>query len=197
MSFNWDHHTESFGTAITEYADPVANRKAKLTSLVYTAAGTVHDLVIMRCIDSTTLTTNDDAAATVLSFTKVTFNDETLANGDYLLIEHGVGDYGLHVVSSVSSLDVTLTAGLAKAVVSGATVWMFGHPSNEAAYHVTLKSIASTRQEFNSSTGGLCETGYNKGTYSRTGLGDPLMFYSANGTAAGILNWGSGVYVTT
>jgi hypothetical protein len=197
MSFNWDHHTEAFGTAIVEYAPPVERKKAKLTSLVYTAAGTAHDLVVMRCIDSTTLTTNDDAAATVLSFTKVTFNDQTLASGDYLLIEHGDGTFEINTVSSVSSLDVTVGTALAKAVVAGGMVWMFGHPTNEASYHVTLKSIASTRQEFQSSTGGLCETGYDIGTYSRTGLGDPLLFYSANGTAAGILNWGSGVYVTT
>lgn len=194
MSFNWDHHTETAGTVITEYAAPVANRKAKVTSLVYTAAGTVHDLVLMRCIDSTETTAASAAAASTITLTKVTFNDQTLASGDYLLIEHGDGTFEINTVSSVASLVVTLGANLAKAVNVGDTVWMFGSPTAEASYHVTLKSIASTRQEFQSSTGGLCETGYDIGTYSRDGLGDPLLFYSANGTAAGILNWGSGVY---
>jgi hypothetical protein len=89
---------------------------------------------------------------------------------------------------------VTINA-LTAAVVSGGRVWIMGSPSADASFHVTLKSIASTRTEFQSPSGGLCESGYDIGTYSSDGLDEPLVFYSANGTAAGILNWGSGIYV--
>lgn len=200
-AWHWDHHTETAATAIVEFAPPVSGRKAKLTSLVYTPGTTAHDLVLMRCIDETETTAASAATDTTLDVGKVTFADQTLASGDYLLIEHADGTFEINTVSSVASLVITLNAGVAKAVNAGDRVWMFGHPTNEAAYHVTLKSIASTRIEFQSPSAGLVEGGIGPNIgiisdYERDGLGDPLLFYSANGTVAGILNWASGVYVT-
>lgn len=201
MGFHWDHKTAAADTAFTDFAPPVANRKPKLTSLVYTAGTTAHDLVLMRCIDETATTAASAATDTTLDVGKVTFADQTLASGDYLLIEHADGTFEINTVSSVASLVITLNTGVAKAVNAGDRVWMFGHPTNEAAYHHTIKSIASTRIEFQSPSGGIVEAGIGPNIgiisdYERDGLGDPLLFYSGNATVAGILNWASGVYVT-
>lgn len=189
-----DHHTEAFGTVITELIPPVSNRIAKLTSLVYTAAGTVHDLILMRAIHRVETTAAAAAAATSLVLSEATFGGDTLASGDYVCVEHSDGTYGLHLVSNLATLTITINA-LAKAVSSGADVWIFGAPS-DSSYHLTLKSIASTRIEFKDEAAGLITSGYDIGTFDRDGLGDPLMFYSANGTAAGVLNWGAAKYVT-
>lgn len=192
--FTWQHNTQAFGTPIIDFAPPVANRKARLSSLVYTAAGTVHDLVLMRCINQVVLTDAAPISDTTLDLSAATFADQTLASGDYVILEHADGTYGMYLASGLATLVLTVNA-IAKAANAGAKVYIMGSAA-DTAYHTILKSIASTRIEFQA-TNGVMEGGYYaSSTYNRTGLGDPIAFLSANGTAAGILNWGSGLYVT-
>lgn len=191
MGWFWDHHTETSATPIIEFASPQEGLKARLTTLVYTPAGTVHDLVIMRAIHQVLLTAASAASDTTLDLSEATFGGDTLASGDYVILEHADGTYGMYLASGLSVLVLTVGA-IAKAANAGARVWIMGAPG-DTSYHSTLKSIASTRTEFFNLA---AESGYNIGTFERDGFGDPLAFYSANGTAAGTLNYGSGLYVS-
>lgn len=191
-TFQWDHHTETAATEIVEIAIPQANRRAKLTSLAYTAAATEHDLKIMKAIHQVTLTAVSAASDTTLDLSEATFGGDTLASGDWVILEHGDGTYGAYKASGLATLVLTVSA-IAKAANIGAKVWIMGAPGD--AYHLTYKSGTAARREFSDVFGGLGESGYDIGTFFRSGLGDPLMFLSANGTNAGILNQGAGVYV--
>lgn len=200
-AFSWDDHTEAANTPIVEKADPVPGFRSRITSVVYTPGTTAHDLWLLRAIDETTTTAAAAAAASTIVVGKVTFNDQTLASGDYLLIQHSDGTWEINTVSSVASLTITLGANLAKAVNASATVYMFGSIA-DTAYHVKLTTTASTRTiDLHSYFAGLIESGYDVGTvsstgpWSRDGYGDPLLFYSGNATAAGTLKWGAGLYV--
>ena len=189
---HFDHHTETAGTVIIELVPPLENYKARLTALVYTAAATAHDLIIMRCINKVQTTAAAAAAATTIVLSSASFGADTLASGDYVVVEHADGTYGFHLASGLATLTLTINA-LAKAVNAAANVWIMG-AITDTTYHSTIKSIASTRVEFKDAAAGIAESGYNIGTYSRDGLGDPLLVYSANGTNAGIVNLGSAVY---
>ncbi len=194
-SFHIDHHTESSGVAITELIPPKANCKARLLKLVYTPGATVHDIVVMKPLEQVLTTAAAAAAATALVLNVASFTGQNLASGDYVAVEHSDGTYGLYLVSALATLTITINA-LTKAVNAGAKVYIFGSPTE--TYHYTYKTVASTRTEIGVDEAGIGVTGFiSDGTYSRTGLGDPLMVYSANGTNAGTLNYGAGVYCRT
>ena len=192
-SHHLDHHTEAAATAIVELIPPQSSKLSRLTSLVYTAGATVHDLVLMRAVNQVITTAAAAASATTIVLSSASFGGDTIASGDYLVVEHADGTHGIHLASALSVLTVTINA-LAKAVNAGAKVWIMGAPG-DTNYHQTLKSIASTRIEFKDDTSGLITSGYDIGTYNRDGLNDPLLIYSANGTNAGVFNWGSATYI--
>lgn len=190
-AFFFDHHTEAAATVIKELASPVANFKPRLTGFSYTSGATVHDLVIMRAINQVQLTAASAQSDTTLDLDIVTFGADTLASGDWVVLEHFDGTYGMYLASGLASLVLTVGA-IAKAANAGAKVFIMGAPG-DVTFHSSVKSVASARQDF---LGIHAEAGYDTGTYARDGIGDPLMFYSANGTNAGTLNWGSGPYVS-
>jgi hypothetical protein len=202
-TFHNDYHTEASGTVITELFPPLNKSisdhtinegvRTVLTSLSYVAAATEHDLVLMRALAETTTTAAASASATSLVVASATFVGQTVASGDYLCVQHADGTFGLHLASNLATLTITINA-LAKDVNSGARVWYFGSPTAEAAYHVTLKGLASTTNTFSDSLAGIFATGYDTGTYSRSGKGDPAALYSANGTNAGKLLYANGIY---
>lgn len=195
QAFHFYHNTQAFGTPIVQLIPPDTDSNiTRLTSLVYTAAGTVHDLLIMRALNQVLTTAAAAAAATTVVLDSASFVGQTIASGDYLVIEHADGTFGAYLVSGLSTLTVTINA-LTKAVNSGDRVWIMGAPA-DTSYHSTLKSIASTRLEFTDAAAGLGQSGFADGTsYARDGRGDPLIVYSANGTAAGIINRGSALYL--
>lgn len=192
MAFQFFHQTQSSGTPIIQVIPPQTSRKAKLTSLVYTAGATAHDLIIMRAGNKVLTTAAQSAAGTTLVLDSASFVGQSIASGDYLIVQHSDGTYGAYLASGLSTLTVTIGA-LAKNVSSGAPVWIMGSISE--AWHSTLKSIASTRLTLEDAVSGIAESGWDDGTsYARGGLGDPLMIYSANGTNAGTLDRGGASY---
>lgn len=188
------HHTEAFGTPIVDLIPPQPSSNIRLTSWVYTPAGTAHDLLFMRALNKVYTTAAAVAAATSVVLDSASFCGQTIASGDYLVIEHGDGTYGFYLASALATLTVTINA-LSKAVNSGAAVWIMGAPG-DTSYHSTLKTIASTRMEFVDYLSGIAQGGFDDGTaYARDGIGDPALLYSANGTAAGTLNRASARYM--
>ena len=188
------HHTETFATPIVDLIPPQSGSIIRLTSWVYTAAGTVHDLLFMRALNQVETTAAAAAAATTIVLDSATFCGQTIAANDYVVTENADGTHTSHLVSALATLTITVPS-LAKAINSGAKVWIMGAPA-DTSYHSTLKSIASTRLELVDYLSGIAQGGFDDGTsYARTGTGDPVLLYSANGTAAGILNRASARYV--
>jgi hypothetical protein len=202
-TYHIDGHTESAGTVITELIPPL-NRstdnnepntsvRTRITSMVYTSGATVHDLVLMRALAETTTTAAASASATSVVLTSASFVGDTIASGDYLVIQHGDGSYGLYLASALATLTVTINA-LSKAVNSGAKVWIMGSPTGNATYHSTLKSVASTREKYEDFVSGIFVSGFDDGSYSSDGKGEPAALYSANGTNAGTLGYINAAY---
>ena len=190
-SHHFDYQTQSAGTAIVELIPPLARYRSRLDTLVYTPAATAHDLILMKAINEVITTAAAAASDTSLVLSSASFGADTIASGDYLVVEHADGTYGVYLASGLSTLTVTINA-LAKAVNAGAKVWIMGAPG-DSTYHLTIKTVASTK-EVHESISGLIESGYDIGTYSRDGIGDPLLVYSANGTNAGSIQRGSASY---
>jgi hypothetical protein len=187
-AFHFDHHTQTVGTVILEVIQPQDGVKPRLTSLVYTPGATAHDLVFLKALNQVLTTAAAAAAATSLVLDIATFAGDTIASGDYLVVEHADGTYGAYLASALSTLTVTIGA-LAKAVNAGAKVFIMGNPTD--SYHQTFTSIASTRTELQDYVSGIAD-----GTYERDGAGDPALIYSANATNAGTLNRAAGRYVS-
>lgn len=195
QAFQFFYQTQSFGTPIVQLIPPAEALKVRLTSLVYTPGATAHDLLFMRTMGQVKTAAAAAAAATSLVLDSASFAGQTLASGDYVVVEHADGTFGVYLVSALATLTITINA-LAKAVNSAANVWIMGAPA-DTAYHSLLKALASTRMEFTDSFAGLAEGGFADGSsYARDGRGDPALIYSANGTNAGILHRGAAAYTS-
>jgi hypothetical protein len=198
-----NHHvgytTQTADTEITALIPPKGNNyKTKLNRMIYTAAGTVHDLVIMRALNKTTVASDaaDGATTLVLTDGDDVFLGADIAANDFIVLKHTEGTYGLYKVSANTAGSLTIGA-LAQPVGAGQPCWIMGAPADQG--HLTFKSIASTRIDIGDSISGIAESGYetvvSNTLYSRSGFGDPLMFYSANATAAGFLHLLSASYI--
>lgn len=201
------HHvgetTATAGTAITAVIPPKGdNYKTKITRIVYTPAGTVHNVIVMKALARTVVAANAADGATTLVLTDGTdtfLNSEDLASGDYAIVRYDDGFYGLLAISANSSGSLTVSA-LEQPVTAGAPIWLMGAPgqSGTPAIHLTYKTIASTRTEYGCPQAGVAESGFetvvSNTYYSRSGFGDPLLVYSANATAAGFLNFVCATY---
>lgn len=203
------HHigytTQTADTPIVGLVPPKGNNyKTKITRIIYTPAGTVHDVVVMKALAKTTVLTAAADGATTLVLTDGAGGDEflaaeALASGDYIVVQNDDGYYSYHLVSANTAGSLTINA-LPQAVSAGRPVWLFGAPdqSGTPSPHLTLKSIASTRIEWGCPEAGVAESGFettvSNVTYSRSGFGDPMLVYSANATAAGFLHLVTATY---
>ena len=118
---------------------------------------------------------------------------ETLAGSDYVVVKHTDGTYGVYIVSSVSSLTVTLTTNLSKAVDSGAPVYKM----YELARPATGKGFPA--QVFKPAASALTSLGSESADMAvaeSPNKSEPLVVHSDNATAAGFLHLVQGVYST-
>lgn len=197
LSFHSGEQTQTAATPIVQVIPPKGtNYKTKITTLVYTPAATVHNVIIMKAIAKTTLSAAAADGATSVTLTSVAFADQaTVAANDYLIIKSDDNTYKSYLVSAVVGNVCTIPA-LDQASAAGATVWIMGAPAD--VYHTTLKTVASTRMLFQDQTAGIEESGFESIVsdvcYSRSGFGDPMLVYSANATNAGFLNMVAATY---
>lgn len=193
------YHTESAGTAIVEVIPPSGNGIVQVQRLVYTSAATAHTLYIMRACGQTTTVQGSLSGATTITLAQTdpgkatTGADETLAASDYLVWQSQTGKYFADTVSSVSGSVVTLSNALTADVLAGANVWAFMELGR--ATHTQLKPAVSTTTEYIGifQAGIPIQQGLN---FSRSGSGEPLLIISNNITAAGSIDYISGVYVS-
>jgi hypothetical protein len=194
-TFHQPRITETAGTAIVSTIPPaMRGAKTRLTFLEYVCSTTAHTLRLMVALNRVSTTAAAAASATSLVLSAATFRGDTLASGDYIVVKHTDGTYGAYLVSALSVLTVTIPA-LAKAVASGNPVWIMGAIGE--AEHKQILVTASVRQQWSAPTG-LMTTGYRTvvagTTYARSGNDDPMIVYSNNATAAGLLENASGYY---
>lgn len=191
--------TQTAGTVITQLIQPKVGGIARVNKINYTSGSTVHTLQFLRSQGSTTTTAAaaaGDSTITVASTSPITSDfssaTETLAANDWIAIQSTDGTYELAKVSSVSSLTITLTATLAKAVASGAAVYAFyelARPATSAgrpaiAFYPTASTLSSIGCEDHASA---IVDGMVRGA--------PVMVHSDNATAAGYIQALSGAYL--
>ena len=204
-TFQGGYQTQTAATPITQIIPGVTGAIARVTNLLYRPAATAHDLFIMRPCASATAASACDGTSLVMS---TTFNNplgtevHTPANLDLILYKLDNGLWQLNTISAWSTLTATITdPGASRQINAGETVYLLGVSSD--AWHTKFETTASVTNEYTDKMAGIAEGGlpsslWTYGTYgNRSGLGDPLLFYSGNATNAGFLRGISGYYSKT
>lgn len=176
--------TQTAGTVIDVFIPPKAGLYTRVLQCVYTAAGTAHTITFLRPIGETTTSAAAAASQAVIVLTAQPATSRggatnNVAANDFLAWENTDGTFGYGKVSSVSSLTITLTANLSKAISSGAKVWFLGITSdtNTDGYpHPTAPAAASTTTSLSNDVIGVV---------SSIRPYDPILVQSNNATAAG------------
>lgn len=189
---------------------PAASR-AHVTCLLYTTGTTAHKVAILRPFNWTTLAAAaaggqkvvnlaDDPGVYSTNYKYPTpgnvapsqVGDNGIAASDYVAYQVADGTWVLDTVNSVSSLAVTLTTNLPTGgALAGAALFFFGavsdkDPATGQVNWQTTTTASTNRQSLvpDNIAGGV----------QALHPGDPLVFYSPNGTAAGTLDHLSGFY---
>lgn len=175
--------TQTAGTRIRQLIPPRQRGIARITRVVYTAAGTAHTLTFARPIGRTTASVAAASGQAVINLTAdpgVTGN--LIAANDLVAVRETDGVTRLYIVSSVSGLAVTMTSNFTAGVAAGASVWNFGlltdtDPRTGLA-HPTLLPPASATTTYEDREGGVI-AGHEPDA--------PLLVDSNNASAAGTL----------
>lgn len=171
------YDTENAGTVIIQRVDPRKNLFSRVFKFGYKAGSTEHTGTWLREYGRTTLSAAALASQAVIALTADPGTGTTpgaIAANDYLVIEKPDGTFHTAKVSSVASLNITLTANVPTGGFdSGAVVWFFGA---EGDGHPQYVLDASTLVEIGDGYAGV--VGSPK-TYS------PLLFHSDNASNAG------------
>lgn len=198
--------TATAGTAFIGTIPPKSNGKTVLSMLSFLSGSTQHTLSILRAQGATTTTAAQAASDTTLTLASVNpakdLNGdslgETLASGDWLVVEHSDGSYGAYVVSSVSGLVVTLSTtsttpatSLAKAVDSGAAVYAM----HELARTAGIPSIQITPKISIQDKFPAAGTDPEVGCASSLNKNEPLLIHCNNITAQSWIEYAEACYV--
>lgn len=182
--------TANAGTAIVRVIPGKRGNVTRITKLSNTAAGTEHNIVVLRSLGRTK-TTADAAAsqAVIVVAANPGPSGNSLAGSDYVAYRRDDGVTVLDTVSSISGLSVTLTTNLTAALSKGADVWMFGVAAdtdpvtNEA--HQNFVSPVNVTTTYTEDVVGVAQS---------NGQDEPLMLYNANATNASTLLLAAWVY---
>lgn len=193
-------YKKTAGTSVPNWWGP-SSAFTQISTLIYTAGATAHAVGIMRPFNFCYLTADAAAAQTTIYIDKnpgtysTNYNyplppsqvpstaDNTMAANDYVAYQAADGTWRKDILATVSGLTVTLTTniptgGLAK----GTPLFFFGliadtDPTTGLA-NPTLTAPAAATTTYQDTVAGL---------WQGLHLGDPLIFYSPNGTNAGTM----------
>lgn len=189
--------TQNSGTKIDQLVPPKRNKKTKVTRMQVTVGATAHTLTALRPLATTTLSAAALASQAVIAltadpgdYTGKSTGDNLIAANDYVVVEKPDGTFHLGVVSSVSTLDITLTANVPTGgFSSGAKVWFFGVAAdtdpNTAEAHPVFTLPASGVTTLEAAEGSLVETLHSY---------EPIILQINNATNASVFENCSGVY---
>lgn len=176
--------TQTAGTKIRYLIQPNKQGKARVSKVVYTAAGTAHALKFLRPIGRTTASAAAAAGQAVINLAADPgVSGNLIAANDVLAIRETDGVTRVYTVQSVSTLAITLTGNLVAGAAAGAKVWNFGVEADvnpaDGVTHPSFAGTASTTVTYEDRENGVVAT-FN--------VDDPILFSSDNVTAAGTLN---------
>lgn len=174
--------TAAFDTEFTRLIPPRAGFRARASGAIYTAGTTAHTLSFMNVLGSTTVSTDAAAAQAVVAFTALPTapDGSVIAAGDWVVLQQEDSTWVAHKVSSLSGLNVTMTANLAKKVKANTTVFFLGAPADHADRQYTVLA---------SQTLNLVGSDTRLGLATAAADGQPILVHSNNVTAAGYLQW--------
>ena len=180
-------------TAATRIQVLIPGRKGLLTYISfmeYKDGGTAHSLTLMAKISETTLTAAVAAAGTVIPIAADpgTTSSGTIAASDLVAVQLADGTWHGSVVSSVSSLNITLTtalpSGTGKNALSGARFLFYGDASiTDHADSIFTSGTGSASVYFPNNSGGVPYGCLQKSK----GADEPIWFDSDNASNAGTL----------
>ena len=206
--------TAAAGTAYTFLVEPMNNAEAMLRFLQFTVLGTAHTLTVMRPLSSQQvsgqsqrcscyLTAAAAAAQAVININQdpgvytayfsgtPSVANNVIAANDYVAVKLVDGTWQVGVVSSVATLAITLTANLGTGgAASAAPVWFFGITTDTNPYdgkaHPAYNLFANSAP---------LNIGAEDAPIASTfRVGEPLLLYVNNATAASVLERGIAEY---
>lgn len=172
--------TQAANTVITRVIPPNPDGRSCVGSLQYEAAATAHTLSLMTTIDTVTASSDAASGQAVLPISRnpVTPDGTLVAANDWFIVQHEDGTWNAYMVSSVSGLNITMTANLTGKVLAGSRVHFMGAPADHSLRQFTMK--ASTTYKFDAGDFRIrMATGSAKNT--------PILVHSNNATNAGTL----------
>lgn len=183
----WLGLTAAGGTAFAAVLPGLAGYYIRAGGIRYSPGATAHVLTYMiaQNVDVELYATSQalDAQAVVAFNTIPTLLDGSLlAAGDYVTIRHEDGSQLPYVVSSIAAKLVTFTANLAGKVDKLASIWVHGVAGDSCHTRRQLTTVASVVMSIGGGEERLCLMCSPK-------LGHPVLFFSPNGTNAGIADW--------
>ncbi|VTS00594.1 hypothetical protein [Tuwongella immobilis] len=175
--------TATAGTVINHVVPPRKRAYSRITTMVYTAAGTAHTLTVLRPLGSTVLSADASASQAVVN---VQANPgpagNALAANDWVIIQRPDGTLVVDTVSSITGTAITLATSLAAAVPAGSQLWMMGVAADTdprtGAGHPQYSAPASVTTRYSDDLIGVVAS---------IGNNEPLLVQSNNAVAAGTL----------
>lgn len=177
--------TATAGTVINKLVPPNARGFTRVSTLKVTAGATAHTLTAMRPIGDSTVTAVAAASQAVLNVAaEMGPSGNTLAANDLLAIRSSAdGITRLYTVSSVSTLQITLTGNLTTALAIGDSVWNFGVAANTdpviGAAHPGFNIAAGAQTSLTDDVGGVIASHEHD---------QPILLQDNNATNAGSID---------
>lgn len=171
--------TATADTAITRLIQPHPVKLSHAGAWSYKPGATAHTLTFLIPVATTTVTTDAATGQAVLAFAAIPTapDGSILAAGDWVAVQYPDLSWGEYKVSSVSGLNITMTANFAAVIRANTTIYYFGAPGDHANRQVSL--VASVEQSGPAS-------GYSATTPA---IGQPILVHADNITAAGTLRF--------
>jgi hypothetical protein len=186
-SFGQTNPAVTFGTVINRLCFPDKRGITRITSLGYLPGTTGHTITAFRFPGNTTLSAAAAAGQAVIALTAdpaLAATGTAIATNDWIVIRRAAdGVARVYQVSSVSGLNVTLSANLATGLglAAGDKVWWAGQtttkdPRTGELYPIFV-TTASTQFTLTNDTAGVVQG---------LSVDEPIMLQSNNATAAGV-----------
>lgn len=192
------YHTEVADTAIVDLVPPEDEKTIEVSEILYETDANTHNIYIMRAVGDTE--TIEPASVGASSLTLKSFDpgqttagvDEMLAANDWIAWVDEDGAYHCDYIVSRTGSTFTLANAITVDVPVGSKVWAFYEPARST--NLRFRITDNQRVLFTGPyTAGF--TPHVGGETSRSGLEDPVIFYSDNATSAGELYYLRANYV--
>lgn len=173
--------TQTAGTAITRVIPPNSGARACLGNFKYVPAATAHTLTAMVVVQTLSVTSDAASGQAVVPISSIptSFDGSILAANDWLVLQYEDGSWAAHLVSSLSGLNVTVSANLTAKVLKDSVAYFMGAPGDHTTRQFT--TIASTSYDFIASD-------FRIRAATSPLPNQPILFHSNNATNAGTLH---------